>query len=187
MIAEQLLNAVLHIFAMQASRLTGTPREKARRRVLAYLNHHVGLANAETYISLLDDLTELHETESDKAIVDQIAPMTERLKRLLYGVERYAAALRFMELAVLAADDALPRRIAGLLGTELEFAPESVTAILSFIAHPEACSQPGCETRRLGGDDSFQQYWDYGSALSPDATAAFYTRCWPNGVRANKL
>lgn len=158
MIAEPLLNAVLNLFAMQAAALYERDRDTARRQVLAYLNHHVGLINVETYIGLFDELVEFHVSETESAILENAAGMAARLKTLLHGYERYTAVLRFLELATLGPEGVLCRRIALLLGEELGMGAESMEAVLSFITDPPACLQSGSNCRLLGGgpDDAFR-------------------------------
>ena len=153
MISESLLVAVLHLFAMQASRLRGADLEGARRRVLAYLNHHVGLSNAEIYIGLFDELTEVHKSEDDAVILENAGQMVGRLKLLLHGLERHAATLRFVELAAPAPEGTLPREIALRLGTELGMSADSVATMFRFLANPEACAQAADNGLILGGDD----------------------------------
>ncbi len=153
MIQEALLNAVLHLFAMQASRLRGAARDNALQRVRAYLNTHVGLSNAELYIGLFAELTEIHEAETDPAILEHAGQMAARLKSMLHGFERHAAALRFMELAALAPADGIPRQIARLLGHELGLDPPSIAAILAFITDPGGYAQRATDCRVLGGEE----------------------------------
>lgn len=152
MIPEALLNAVLHLFATQASRLHGAQRDTARQRVLAYLNTHVGLSDADMYISLFDELTDIHESADNAALLRHAGGMASRLKSLLHGVERHAAMLRFMELAALAPPDSLPQQIAVLLGTELGLEAESIDTMLAFITDPAACAQSRSDCR-VAGDD----------------------------------
>ena len=99
MIEERLLNAVLHLFALQAAGLSGAERDAARRRVLAYLHDSVGLVNADTYIGLFDELGEVHADASEAEILEQAAGIADRLRTLLFGDERHIALLRFLELA----------------------------------------------------------------------------------------
>lgn len=157
MISELLLNAVLHLFAMQASRLRGAELENARRRILAYLNNHVGVSDTEIYTGLLDELTAVHRAEPDDAILEHAAQMVARLKTLLHGHESHAAGLRFMELAVSSAKSALPRKIACLLERELGLSETSIERIFAFIENPEAGAKEDKAGRLLGGqDDSFR-------------------------------
>lgn len=99
MIPERLLNAVLHLFALQAASLRGSAHAAARGRVLAYLHDHVRLADAATYIGLFDDLAELHRDEAPEELLAQAARLGDQLQTLLHGVERQAAVLRFLVLA----------------------------------------------------------------------------------------
>lgn len=158
MIAEPLLNAVLHLFALQASGLRGRERDAARRQVLTYLNDHVGLINAEAYIGLFDELIDMHPGESDADILESAAGMAARLKPLLHGYERHMAVLRFLELAALQPEAGMPRRIAFLLGSELGVAEESLEAVLAFIANPQLRARSGPDCRLLGGSpgDAFR-------------------------------
>ncbi len=151
MISEPLLNAVLHLFALQASCLPGPQRDLARRQVQAYLHQHVGLANAATYLGLYDDLVEAHEPDDASTLLEKTAQTAGRLKTLLQGAERHAVVLRFMELAVRTPRDSRQRKMARLLGAELGMAAESLDAIFSFMAHPSAQVQLDRETRLLGG------------------------------------
>ena len=77
MIPERLLNAVLHLFALQAASLRGSAHAAARGRVLAYLHDHVRLADAATYIGLFDDLAELHRDEAPEELLAQAARLGE--------------------------------------------------------------------------------------------------------------
>ncbi len=141
MISESLLNALLHLFAMQVSRLNGSDREEASRRVRAYLNNHVGLSNAETHMGLFADLAEIHQAEGDEALLAQVLPIAERLKNLLHGFERSAAALRFVELAQHSDEQALPRKIARMLASELGLSTANMDALFDFLHDPESCAR----------------------------------------------
>ena len=147
MISESLLNAVLHLFAMQVSRLIGLDREDASRRVRAYLNNHVGLSNAETHMGLFDALAEIHQAEGEEALLAQAVPIAERLKSLLHGFERYAAALRFVELAQNSSEQELPRKIARVLAAELGLATSSIEVLFAFLQDPEACTRFSSDCR----------------------------------------
>ena len=139
MISESLLNAVLHLFAMQVSRLSGAEREEASRRVRAYLNNHVGLSNAETHMGLFDELAEIHHAEGEEALLAQAVQIAERLKSLLHGFERHAAALRFVEVAQNSSEQSLPRKIARILAAELGLATASIEILFDFLRNPEGC------------------------------------------------
>lgn len=143
MISEPLLNAVLNIFAMQASRYTGDDAAHARRRVLSYLNHHVGLSNAEVYIGLYDELRESHELNDDAALLDQATLVATRLNAMLHGVERHVATLRFIELSMPAPEGSLARAIARKLGAGLGMTDDALAHIFEFIADPAACARHG--------------------------------------------
>ncbi|HBA83156.1 MAG TPA: hypothetical protein DCZ95_03585 [Verrucomicrobia bacterium] len=155
MIAEPILNALLHLFAMLSSRLHGAERTAAHRKVLAYLNHHVRLTDAGTYVGLYQDLIEVHEGEDDEAMLESARQTATRLKTLLHGSEKYAAVIRFLELAAMAPHQELPHRMARLLSRELGVEAETAEKILQFIADPEA-SQAGGSCRLLGGSGGFQ-------------------------------
>lgn len=158
MIAEPLLNAVLHLSALQVSGMQVPDFNTARRQMLAYLNHHVGLINAETYIGLFDELVEVHAGKTDALILEHATGIAIHLKPLLHGHERYAAVFHFLELAALGRGAALPRRIALLLGNELGVAAGSMEAIFAFISDPLAYAQLGSGCLMLGGgaDDAFR-------------------------------
>ena len=153
MIPERLLNAVLHLFALQAASLRGNARDAARGRVLAYLHDHVRLADAATYIGLFDDLAELHQDELAEELLGQAARLGDQLKTLLHGFERQAAVLRFLVLAGPNALDSPAHRIAHLLGQTLGLSPASLDSILAFLADPEAVGRDRPETRLLGGSE----------------------------------
>ena len=141
MIPERLLNAVLHLFALQAASLRGSAHAAARGRVLAYLHDHVRLADAATYIGLFDDLAELHRDEAPEELLAQAARLGDQLQTLLHGVERQAAVLRFLVLAGPTPEDGPARRIALRLGRTLGLSPASLDTILRFIADPAASAQ----------------------------------------------
>ncbi len=151
MIAEPLLNAVLHLLALQAASLPEPARAEARERVLAYLHDHVGLTHADTYIGLFDDLAAVHAGAPGEAILDQAATMSGRLKALLHGAERNAGILPFFEVAALAPTAPLPLRLAQAVGETLGFSPESLRDILEFAADPVAFSRAGASSRQVGG------------------------------------
>ncbi len=154
MIPERLLNAVLHLFALQAASLRGDARDAARRRVLAYLHDHVRLADAATYIGLFDDLAELHQDRPAEDLLAQAAGLGDQLQTLLHGVERQAAVLRFLVLAAPNAEEAPARRIARRLGQTLGLSPASLDAILAFIADPAAVARDRPEGRLLGDGET---------------------------------
>ncbi|MFH0880204.1 MAG: ATP-binding cassette domain-containing protein [Lentisphaerota bacterium] len=158
MIAEPVLNALLHLFALAAARLDGEGRKAARVKVLAYLNNHVGLTDAEAYIGLYDGLIEVHEEADDDAILESAAQMAGRLKPLLHGFEKYAALIRFLELAAISSHADVPNRIVRLLGENLGVVPGESSEILSFIVDPEAAARSGADCRILGSekDGGFQ-------------------------------
>ncbi len=158
MIEERLLNAVLHLFALQAAGLKDAARGVARQRVFAYLHESVGLVDVDIYIGIFDELSELHAATGETVILEQAARMTERLKTLLHGYERQAALLRFLELAANLPADERPRRIALLIGHTLGVPLSSLEEVLCFIADPLACTRLSNHCRRLGGgtDESFR-------------------------------
>ncbi len=146
MIAEPILNALLHLFAMLAARLDGPGREAARAKVLAYLNHHVRLADTATYVGLYKDFIELHEGEDEAATLESAGQVAVRLKALLHGFEKYAAVIRFLELAAIAPDNEMPRRIAARLSRELGLDADTIERIRLFLADPGS-------GRILGGEE----------------------------------
>ncbi len=141
MISESLLNAILHLFAMQVSRMSGPSREAANRRVRAYLNHHVGLSNAETHMGLFDALAEIHQAEGDEVLLAQAVPIAERLNSLLHGFERHAAVLRFVELSRNSSEQELPRKIARVLATKLELSKTFINDLFDFLQDPVHCAR----------------------------------------------
>lgn len=153
MIPERLLNAVLHLFALQAASLRGDTRDAARRRVLAYLHDHVRLADAATYIGLFDDLAELHQDKPAEDLLAQAAGLGDQLQTLLHGVERQAAVLRFLVLAAPNTEEAPARRIARRLGQTLGLSPASLDAILAFIADPATSARERPEGRLMGSEE----------------------------------
>ena len=151
MIKEPLLNAVLHLFALQTAGLGGAERDAARQRVFAYLHDSVGLINAETYIGLYDELSEVHAGAPEAARLEQAAEIANRLKALLHGYERHAALLRFLELAASTPGLALPGRIAVLVGNALGFPTRCLETMLAFIADPVRCAGSATHCLLLGG------------------------------------
>ena len=158
MIEERLLNAVLHLFALQTAGLSGAERDAARRHVLAYLHDSVGLVNADTYIGLFDELGEVHAGAPETEILEQAAGIADRLRTLLYGYERHVALLRFLELAADAPEAVRPRRIAFLIGRQLGLRAESLGEVLAFITDPGLCARSAPNCRLLGGgpDEPFR-------------------------------
>lgn len=154
MIPERLLNAVLHLFALQAASLRGGAREAARGRVLAYLHDHVRLADAATYIGLFDDLAELHQDKPAEELLAQATRLGDQLKTLLHGVERQAALLRFLVVAAPTAEEDPARRIARLLGQTLGLSPATLDALLAFIADPVAGARDRPTGRLMGGSEA---------------------------------
>ncbi|HAS84013.1 MAG TPA: hypothetical protein DCS43_15370 [Verrucomicrobia bacterium] len=156
MIAEPILNALLHLFAMTAARLDGDKRQSVRKKVLAYLNNHVGLSDADVYIGLYEGLTEVQaevqENAPEATLLQRATEIAQRLKPLLHGFEKYAALIRFLEIGALVPDDALPRKIASLLSDTLGLDPSLANAIRAFIADPEKASV-ACENVKVFGGD----------------------------------
>ena len=152
MIAEPVLNGLLHLFALAAAPLRGDAREAARRRTLDYLNNHVGLADAGVYIGLYHDLAELHAGEEEAARLRAAGEIVSALKPRLRDEERYAAVLCVLELAAASAGADGPGRMAEWLGRELDLA-EDTGRVRSFLARP-----PGADGRWMGGsaDDGFR-------------------------------
>lgn len=151
MIEERLLNAVLHLFALQTAGLGGAERDTARQRVFAYLHDSVGLVNAETYIGLFDELSEIHADAPEATILGQTAEIADRLQTLLHGHERHVALLRFLELAAEVPEVALPRRIALQVGHTLGLPTECLEEVLAFITDPVMYARCGSHCLLLGG------------------------------------
>ncbi len=143
MISESLLNAILHLYAMQVSRLDGPDREEARGRVRTYLNNHVGLSHAETHMGLFDELAEIHQAEGEETLLAQAVPITERLKTSLMGFERFAAALRFVEIARNSPEQAFPRKMARILAGELGMSDATIGALFDFLREPGGVAPTG--------------------------------------------
>lgn len=153
MIAEPILNALLHLFAMLTSRLRGAERQAAHQKVLAYLNHHVRLTDTGTYIGLYEDLIEVHEGEDDAALLKSAGQMAVRLKGLLHGFEKYASIIRFLELTAIAPGRELPRQIARLLSSELGVDTDAAERMLLFVTDPDSALASGI-CRMLGGGEN---------------------------------
>lgn len=136
MIAEPVLNGLLHFFALAAAPLRGGAREAARCRTLDYLNNHVGLADAGVYIGLYQDLTELHEGADEAALLRAAEEIVAPLKPRLRGAERMAAVLHILDLAgAVAPHSEWPARLARQLGRDLDLDAET-GRIQEFLAHP---------------------------------------------------
>ncbi len=151
MIAEPLLNAVLHLFGLQTAALPAPLRPAARQRVQAYLHDHVGLSNADPYTGLFDDLVEVHAATPAEAILDFAAPIGGRLKALLSGFERSTVLLHFFGVAALAPKEELPVRLTLAIGETLGFSTASLHDILGFVTDPASFSLTCQNCRRLGG------------------------------------
>ncbi|HOW98905.1 MAG TPA: ATP-binding cassette domain-containing protein [Kiritimatiellia bacterium] len=145
MIAEPVLNGLLHLFALAAAPLRGEAREAARRRTLDYLNNHVGLADAGVYIGLYQDLAELHAIGDEADRLRAAGEIVASLKTQLGGEERYAAVLCVLELAAVSAGSDWPGRMAEWLGRELDLAEEA-GRMRAFLTCP-----PGADGRWMGG------------------------------------
>ena len=152
MIAEPVLNALLNLFSVAAARLPSPHRDSARRQVLDYLVNHVGLADADTYLGLYDDLVDVQQAKDDPTLLANAAETAARLKPLLHGFEKTAALVRFLELSAQTAHAALPRQIAKLLGDALGLDPAVAAEIQAFIADPESAARNGGNGRALGGE-----------------------------------
>ncbi len=153
MIAEPILNALLHLFALTAARLDGDKRNAVRKKVLAYLNNHVGLSDADVYIELYEGLVEVQENAPETNLLQGATELAQRLTPLLHGFEKYAALIRFLEIGALVPEDTLPRRIATLLSDALGLEPSLVIAIRTFITDPEKASAACGNVKLFGGDE----------------------------------
>ncbi|MBN1939321.1 MAG: ATP-binding cassette domain-containing protein, partial [Candidatus Aminicenantes bacterium] len=149
MIAEPVLNGLLHLFALIASRLQGPDREAARRRTLDYLNNHVGLSDAGVYLGLFEDLVELHENDGEAALLRSAGEISGALQSLLQGAEKYAAVVHVLDLAAVSTERGLPRRIAGALGRKLGLEETAFERIAAFSADPCKAAQSAPDVRIL--------------------------------------
>ncbi len=149
MIAEPVLNGLLHLFALTSSQLPETARPAARQKTQDYLNQHLGLADAQVYIGLFEDLLSLHEGEEDEARCQTAAELAESLKAMLLGMERFASLLHLLELTALAPQRPGPRRLALILGQELGIEESTVGRIMDFISDPGAAAGQDPDCRRI--------------------------------------
>ncbi len=156
MIVEPVLNGLLHLFALASAPLPEDGKVAARGKTLAYLNKHVGLADAEDHVGLYRDLVELHEGESRDALLSAAADVCARLRPLLNGAEKCMAAVRVLELASLSADPAFAEGLADTLGAELGVTRTEAEGILAFVANPGPTGGlPACRRWEAQGGAGF--------------------------------
>jgi len=151
MIEERLLNAVLNLFALQLVCLHESSRQRARGQVLAYLQHHVGLTNADIYLELLDELVDVHQYGQEDAILTEASELAFRLQTLLPRPERNAALFSCLKIAALAPDAPAPQQLAGLLAEGLGWPAHHLELLRGFIDKPRAAAASNKASRVLGG------------------------------------
>ena len=59
-VTEILLNAILHLFAIQSAMAPPSSRGLVREKVAAYLGDHLGLEDLRPYLDLFDMTLEMH-------------------------------------------------------------------------------------------------------------------------------
>ncbi|MBF0301062.1 MAG: hypothetical protein HQK51_20310, partial [Oligoflexia bacterium] len=135
MIAEPILNAILHLFAITTLPLNKIEQELAKKNVLSYLENHIGLTDAGIYIDLYQELIEAHQDEEDNVLISSAERIANQLKTLLQESEKYVAIVCFAELAVIS-DSPLPVQIVKLIGRKLALEEQFVEQMLLFIRNP---------------------------------------------------
>lgn len=135
MIAEPILNAILHLFSITTLGLSKSEQELAHKKILSYLENHIGVTDTSTYIGLYQEFMELHQGEDDEIILKSTERIAIQLKTLLQESDKYVSIAYFAELAAIS-NTSLPVQILYLLGRTLSIEEQFVTEILQLLRDP---------------------------------------------------
>lgn len=99
---ETTLNALINLFALFSAK-SRISRERAQQIFTAYLQLHLGIAYAEDYQRLFDELIELYGIDGDPTfpvdINKQAANIASNIKSRITRNEQHMVFLRFLELS----------------------------------------------------------------------------------------
>ena len=128
---ELLLNAILNLFALQASLLDPEHRSAAATVVSRYLFNHLQINNPEVYSGLFEAAMDLHCTDDVQLThKEQVCQLAQRLKSLLTRFEQHIVVIYSLELC---RNDHGSFNSVRLLASELDI-PEDVFFELEALA-----------------------------------------------------
>ena len=125
------LNAILHLFAIQAAAFADDRRPAALAIVDRYLHEHLRIAGHGTYHDLFGDFVDLHVGGDPAASLEQARRLAANLKCALPRFEQHVFMMYCLELARAGGPERV--EIAGAVAAELTIAPQ-VLADFGLIA-----------------------------------------------------
>ena len=96
---EILLNAILHLFAIQSAMAPLSSRGLVREKVAAYLGDHLGLEDLRPYLDLFDMTLEMHGESPREDLRGHVWAVAEGLRSRLPRREQFVVLARFVEIS----------------------------------------------------------------------------------------
>ena len=96
---EILLNAILHLFAIQSAMAPPSSRGLVREKVAAYLGDHLGLEDLRPYLDLFDMTLEMHGESPREDLRGHVWAVAEGLRSRLPRREQFVVLARFVEIS----------------------------------------------------------------------------------------
>ncbi len=118
---EPLLNGILNLFALQASRFPAASLPATRQMVQRYLGGYLRIGQPRPYLELWEAAVDLHRGKDPEALADSARAVARGLRSKLPRAEQYMFMLRFLELSALAPGSGAPlvvRAVAAELGID---------------------------------------------------------------------
>lgn len=133
---EILLNAILNLFALQASTLAATGRQTLREVLERYLRGHLKLWNVVEYIELFDMALELQEHLDIEEKVTRTEDIAGQLGVKMPLREQYVFLLHYLQpVGRLPAEDSA-RRLTDVTCAAMAVDPAQVDALRRLYIHP---------------------------------------------------
>ncbi|MBF0527865.1 MAG: ATP-binding cassette domain-containing protein, partial [Deltaproteobacteria bacterium] len=140
---EILLNAILNLFAIQASMLSPESMSKARAVISDYLHRHLHIARDEDYLDLFDTAIELHRDVDGRTRLERAGRVASNLKVELPRFEQHIFLMRFVELATRGEGEEAAMSVAQTVARELAIDQEELEELFLFCRRPFDAEQPG--------------------------------------------
>ncbi|MFZ5431566.1 MAG: ATP-binding cassette domain-containing protein [Bacteroidota bacterium] len=136
---EITLNALINLFAL-FSAISESKKEEATRNFSLYLHQHFGIADANDYLRLFEELLDLYDTEGEQATPDEMVleafKISTNLKSLLRKEEQVMVFLRFLEL-IKDGNQSKARLLTETLSSVFEINETQVSTFISFINYSD--------------------------------------------------
>ncbi|MBU1611012.1 MAG: ATP-binding cassette domain-containing protein [Proteobacteria bacterium] len=133
---EILLNAVLNLFAIQASMLGAQFRPQVRAVLELYLRQHLRLSGYTEYLELYDVALDLHDDSDDKTRLEHARGVAAGLKSMLPRFEQFVFVLRYLEAVTQLDQDAAAMAVAEVVSGELAISSQQVEEMRTLCQTP---------------------------------------------------